>query len=60
MGLRGWVLIVLVVAGVGALFGFGGTATAVAGIAKLIFFLCLAIFLVLLSAGIFSARTASV
>jgi len=59
MGLLGWALIVLVVAGVGALFGFGGMATALAGVAKLIFFLCLAIFLVLLIAGIFGAGTAS-
>ena len=59
MGLLGWALIVLVVAGVGALFGFGGMATALAGVAKLIFFLCLAIFLVLLIAGMFGAGTAS-
>ncbi len=59
MGLLGWALIVLVVAGVGALFGFGGMATALAGVAKLMFFLCLAIFLALLIAGIFGAGTAS-
>jgi uncharacterized membrane protein YtjA (UPF0391 family) len=59
MGLLGWALIVLVVAGVGALLGFGGMATAVAGVAKLIFFLCLAVFLVLLIAGLFSAGAAS-
>jgi uncharacterized membrane protein YtjA (UPF0391 family) len=59
MGLLGWALIVLVVAGVGALFGFGGMAPAVAGVAKLIFFLCLAIFLALLIAGIIGAGTAS-
>jgi uncharacterized membrane protein YtjA (UPF0391 family) len=58
MGLLGWALIVLVVAAVGALFGFGGMATALAGAAKLIFFLCLAVFLALLIAGMFSAGTA--
>jgi uncharacterized membrane protein YtjA (UPF0391 family) len=53
MGLLGWALIVLVVAGVAALFGFGGVATAAAGVAKLVFFLCLAVFLALLIAGMF-------
>jgi uncharacterized membrane protein YtjA (UPF0391 family) len=58
MGLLRWALIVLVIAGAGALFGFGGMATARAGLAKLIFFLCLAVFLVLLLAGTFGAGTA--
>ncbi len=52
MGLLGWALIFLVVAGVAAVFGFGGVVTAAAGVAKLLFFLFFAIFLALLIAGL--------
>lgn len=43
-----YAVIFLVIAIVAALFGFGGIATASAGIAKLLFYLFLAIFLVTL------------
>ncbi len=58
MGLLGWALICLTVAGFAAIFGFGGMATAAAGIAKLLFFVCLAIFVVLLIAGMLGVSTA--
>ena len=48
MGLLGWALIFLVVAIIAAVFGFGGVATASAGIAKILFGIFLVIFLVLL------------
>ena len=44
----GWALVFLLVAIVAAIFGFGGIAVASAGIAKLLFFLFLVIFLVTL------------
>lgn len=52
MGLLGWALVVLVVAGTAALLGFGGIATAAAGIAKLLFVVFIAIFLALLIVGL--------
>ncbi len=52
MGLLGWALIFLVVAGVAAVFGFGGVVTAATGVAKFLFFLFFAIFLALLIAGL--------
>jgi uncharacterized membrane protein YtjA (UPF0391 family) len=55
MGLLGWALIALVVAGVAAVFGFGPVATAAAGTAKLLFFVFLAIFMVLIIAGMLGA-----
>lgn len=57
MGLLGWALIFLVVAGVAAVFGFGGVASAAAGVAKLLFFVFLAIFLVLLIVGLVGGST---
>lgn len=59
MGLLGWALIFLTVAGVAALFGFGGIATAAAGVAKLVFFVFLAIFIVLFIAGVLGAGAAT-
>jgi uncharacterized membrane protein YtjA (UPF0391 family) len=59
MGLLGWALIVLTVAGVAAVFGFGGAATAAAGVAKLLFFVLLVIFIVLLVAGRLGAGLAT-
>ena len=41
-----WALIVLTVALVAAVFGFGGVATGAAGIAKLLFVLFLAVFVI--------------
>jgi uncharacterized membrane protein YtjA (UPF0391 family) len=52
----GWALMFLVIAIVAALFGFGGIATASAGIAKILFFIFLIGFLVTLIAGLVSGR----
>jgi uncharacterized membrane protein YtjA (UPF0391 family) len=57
MGLLGWALVFLVVAGIGAVLGFRGVATATAGTARLLFFVFLAISLVLLIAGLMGAST---
>lgn len=45
-----WALTFLVVALIAAVFGFGGIAIAAAGIAKLIFFIFVALFLISLIA----------
>ena len=47
-----WTLIFLVIALVAGLFGFGGIASASAGIAKVLFFIALAIFLIVLVFGV--------
>ena len=44
----GWALTFLVVALIAALFGFGGIASASAGIAKILFFVFLILFVVTL------------
>jgi uncharacterized membrane protein YtjA (UPF0391 family) len=44
----GWALAFFLIAIVAAVFGFGGIATASAGIAKILFFLFVVIFLVTL------------
>lgn len=49
-----WAVVFLAVALVAALFGFGGIATAAAGIAKLLFFLFVIIFVVMLVLGLMS------
>lgn len=59
MGLLGWALIFLTVAGVAALFGFGGVATAAAGVAKLLFFVFLTLFAVIVIAGMLGAGAAT-
>lgn len=45
-------LFFFVVSLVAALFGFGGISVAAAGIAKILFFLCIVIFLFFLIAGL--------
>jgi uncharacterized membrane protein YtjA (UPF0391 family) len=47
-----WALIFLLVALVAAVFGFGGVATGAAGIAKLLFPLFLAVFVISLVLGL--------
>ena len=47
-----WAFVFLAIALVAALFGFGGIAAASAGIAKILFFLFLVIFLVTLILGL--------
>ena len=51
-----WAVIFLVIALVAALFGFTGIATAAAGIAKFLFFLFLAVCLILFIAGMSVGR----
>ncbi|MBD3316576.1 MAG: DUF1328 domain-containing protein [Chitinivibrionales bacterium] len=41
-----WAITFLVVALIAAVFGFGGIATAAAGIAKILFFVFLALFII--------------
>lgn len=48
----GWSLAFFLIAIVAAVFGFGGIATASAGIAKILFFLFLVVFLVTLILGV--------
>ena len=51
-----WAMIFLVIAIVAAIFGFGGIAATSAGIAKILFFIAIAIFLVMLLLGVFAAK----
>ena len=51
-----WSLVFLVVAVVSGLLGFGGTATVMAGIAQVFFFVFLIVFVVALVMGIMSQR----
>jgi uncharacterized membrane protein YtjA (UPF0391 family) len=48
MGLLGWAVIFLIVALIAAAFGFGGVASASTQIAKILFFIFLVVFVVLL------------
>ena len=41
-----WALVFLIVAIIAAIFGFGGVAVAAAGIAKLLFFIFLVVFII--------------
>jgi uncharacterized membrane protein YtjA (UPF0391 family) len=47
-----WALIFFIVAIIAAIFGFGGVAFAAAGIAKILFFLFLVLFVISLVAGV--------
>ncbi len=51
-----WALIFFVVAIVAAFFGFGGVAAASTGIAKILFFIFLALFVLSLIAGLIGRR----
>ncbi|MGO8914274.1 MAG: DUF1328 family protein [Stellaceae bacterium] len=51
-----WAAIFLVISIVAAIFGFGGIAAAAAGIAKLIFFVFLALFVLTLVIGLLLGR----
>ncbi|KPQ15855.1 MAG: Small integral membrane protein [Rhodobacteraceae bacterium HLUCCO18] len=46
----GWAIAFLIIALVAALFGFGGIATASAGIAQILFFIFIALFVIALVA----------
>ena len=52
-----WAVVFLVIALIAALFGFGGIAGAAVGIAKLLFFIFLAIFVISLIMGLAQRRT---
>jgi uncharacterized membrane protein YtjA (UPF0391 family) len=57
MGILGWTILFFVIAVVAALFGFTGIATAAAGIAQILFFIFLALFIVFLIAALFGRHT---
>lgn len=54
-----WALIFLVISIVAALFGFGGIAAASAGIAKLLFYIFIALFVLTLVLGLLLGRRLS-
>jgi uncharacterized membrane protein YtjA (UPF0391 family) len=54
-----WALAFLVLSMIAALFGFGGIAIAAVGIAKILFFLFLLMFVVTLIAGVLAGRKVS-
>ena len=47
-----WALFFLIISIIGAAFGFGGIATAAAGIAKILFFVFIVVFVFLLVLGL--------
>ena len=51
-----WAIIFAVISLIAAALGFGGIAGAAAGIAKVLFFIFLAIFVILLIAGVMAAK----
>lgn len=53
----GWAITFLVIALVAALFGFGGIASASAGIAQILFFIFLALFIIAMVARALRGRT---
>ena len=52
----GWAIGFLILAGIAAVFGFGGIAAGAATIAKILFFLFLAGFVILLALGTFVGK----
>jgi uncharacterized membrane protein YtjA (UPF0391 family) len=52
----GWIITLLILAALAAVFGFSGLASAFAGIAQVLFFLLLAIVLVIVLAAIFTGH----
>lgn len=51
-----WSIFFLIVSLVAALFGFGGISEAAAGIAQVLFFIFVGVFLILLIAGLVAGR----
>ena len=51
-----WAVIFFIISIIAAVFGFGGIATAAAGIAKVLFYLFLAIAVVVLIAALLAGR----
>lgn len=56
MALLKWAMIALIVAAFAALFGFGGIAEGATDVAKVLFFIFLAICAVLFLAGLFTYK----
>jgi len=56
MTLLKWALIFFIISVVAAIFGFGGIAAASVDIARILFFIFVVIFLVLLVLGLLAAR----
>lgn len=52
----GWALTFLIIAIIAAAFGFGGIAVAATGIAKILFFLFLLMFVIVLFVGLLQGR----
>ena len=52
-----WALVFFVIAIIAGLLGFGGIAFAAAGIAKILFFMFLGIFVVMLLTGLMGRRS---
>lgn len=57
MGLLKWALVFLVISLIAALFGFGGIAAGAADIARILFYIFVTIFVVLLLLGLFAYRS---
>jgi uncharacterized membrane protein YtjA (UPF0391 family) len=51
-----WAFMFLIIALIAALFGFGGIASAAAGIAKVLFFIAISIFVLMVLMGIVAGR----
>ena len=51
-----WALIFAVLAAICGLFGFNGAESAFAGLAKILFFIAVAVFLILLVLGVVAGR----
>jgi uncharacterized membrane protein YtjA (UPF0391 family) len=56
MFLLRWALLFLIVALIAAVFGFGGVAAGAVDIAQTLFFIFIALFVILLVAGVFVGR----
>ena len=52
-----WALVFFIVSLAAGIFGFGGIATATAGIAQILFYVCLVFFVVTLIAGLAGGGT---
>lgn len=55
----GWALTFFIIALIAAAFGFGGIASAAAGIAKILFFIFVVLFAIALIAGLMARRHTS-
>ena len=51
-----WALVFLIIAGIAALFGFGGIASGAAEIAKILFYIFIALMVIFLLLGAFATK----